>query len=298
MKILLATDGSRHSEGAARFLTRLNLSSEDQITIFHALYYVPCLYGREFYYDTLEAMKKEIAPRTLDSALDILKSVKARISTLMLDGSPEHCIIDVSVESDSDLIVMGARGVQDGDSYFIGRVTKAVAGQSSKPVLVIQLPESEKTDRITVLFATDGSKYSNATAGILSGIPFPQSTEITILNVIPWELLDIPEAYVPEINERFNEILEETRSNRLIESKRIFDQAREYLKKSLTNIRQLLKFGEPPAEIIKASEELRVDLLAVGCRGLKGIKGMMGSVSRNVLAESKCSVLIGKACGE
>jgi nucleotide-binding universal stress UspA family protein len=137
VKILLATDGSEHSEGAARFLTRLNLSSEDEITIFHAIYCIPCLYGREFYYDTLEAMKKEIAPRTLDSAMDILKSVKARISTLILDGSPDHCIIDASVESDTDLIVIGARGIKASDSYFIGSVTRAVAIQSPKPVLVI-----------------------------------------------------------------------------------------------------------------------------------------------------------------
>ena len=232
VKILLATDGSEHSEGAARFLTRLNLSPDDEIIIFHAIYGVPCLYGRESYYDTLEAMKKETAPRTLDSAMAILESVKAKISTLILDGFPEHCIIDVSVESDTDLIVLGAKGMKASESYFIGSVTRAVAIQSPKPVLVIKLPKSGKRDRLKILFATDGYEHSAATAGILSGIPFPRDTEITILNVIPWEFLDIPKEYVPDINKSFKEIIEETRSNRLMESKRIFDQSREYLMKT------------------------------------------------------------------
>jgi nucleotide-binding universal stress UspA family protein len=293
---LLATDGSEHSKGAAEFLTRLNLSSEDEITIFHATYLVPCLYGQESYYDNLKAIKKEIAPRILDSVLDILKPVNAKISTLILDGSPEYCIMDVSVESDTDLIVMGARGIRGIDSLLIGSVTRAVAIKSSKPVLITKLPVPKKSDRIKILFATDGSAHSAATSGILSAMPFPDSTEITVLNVMPWEILDIPKTFVPEINERFNEIIEETRSNRLIESKRIIDQTKEYLSRKFTHINVLSKVGESSTEIIKASEELKSDIIAIGCRGLRGIKGMMGSVSRNILTNSKCSVLIGKTC--
>lgn len=35
MKILLATDGSEYSEGAAKFLTNFELSLNDEITILH-----------------------------------------------------------------------------------------------------------------------------------------------------------------------------------------------------------------------------------------------------------------------
>jgi hypothetical protein len=34
---------------------------------------------------------------------------------------------------------------------------------------------------------------------------------------------------------------------------------------------------------LETSEELKTDIIAVGCKGLRGIKGMMGSVSRNIL---------------
>ncbi|NOZ68981.1 MAG: universal stress protein, partial [Deferribacteres bacterium] len=41
MKILLATDGSEYSDEAARFLTRLDLSADDEIVVLHALSWTP-----------------------------------------------------------------------------------------------------------------------------------------------------------------------------------------------------------------------------------------------------------------
>jgi nucleotide-binding universal stress UspA family protein len=296
MNILLATDGSEYSQEAAKFLTCLNLSSNDEITILHAVYWIPFLYDRESYYDTFREIKEEIAPRILDSALDILKPVKARVSTLILDDSPEQCIVDAAEKSDRDLIVMGARGIKGIRSLFIGSVTRAVAIKSSKPVLVIKLPLSEKRDKIKILFATDGSEHSVATGEFLSEIPFLDDTEIVILNVMSSEFLDIPETFFPEINERYIEVIEKTRSMRLIESKRIIDQAKERLSKRFKKADVLSEGGDPASEILKTSETLKTDLIAVGCRGLRGIRGMMGSVSRNILTHSRCSVLIGKTC--
>jgi len=298
MKILLATDGSEYSKAAAEFLTSLDLSSDDEIIIFHAISPIPCIYGRESYIETVGAIKKEIAPRILDSALKVLNGLKARIDTLVLDGSPDSGIVDASVDSDADLIVVGARGTKGTESPLIGSVARAVVTESAKPVLVIKSPAWERRERIKILFATDGSVNSAATAKMLSGIPFKDNAEVTVMNVISWEWLDIPKEYVPELNERLNEIIEETGSARLSESRKIVDQAKEYLSRKFINIIGLSKVGDPSTEIIKASAALDSDLVVVGCRGLRGIRRMMGSVSRNIVTESKCSVLIGKTCGE
>jgi nucleotide-binding universal stress UspA family protein len=296
MKILLATDGSEYSKRAAEFLTCLNLSSEDEIAVFHAVYWIPFLYNTESYYDTFKEIKEEIAPRIIDSALEILKPVHARISTFILDGSPEQCIMDVAAKSDVDLIVMGARGIKGIESLFVGSVTRSVAIKSPKPVLVTKLLVCERPDKMKILFATDGSEYSIATGEFLTGIPFPDNTEITILNVMPSEFLDIPETFVPKINERITELMQRTTSHAFIASQRINDRARESLGKRFKNINVLSEIGDAPSEILKTAERLKTDVIAVGCRGLRGIKGMMGSVSRNVLTHSKCAVLIGKAC--
>jgi nucleotide-binding universal stress UspA family protein len=92
------------------------------------------------------------------------------------------------------------------------------------------------------------------------------------------------------------EIADRAKANEVIYSEGIIVKAREYLRDRFNNINILSKEGDPSKEILKTSEELKTDIIAVGCRGLRGIKGMMGSVSRNILTHSKCSVLMGKTC--
>lgn len=136
---------------------------------------------------------------------------------------------------------------------------------------------------------------SIATGKLLSEIPFPENTEITILNVTRPVFWDIPKLF-PEINEKVIEIADQAKAIEVMNSEKIIEQARKYLRRSFNIIDVLSKEGDPSTEILETSEELKTDLIAVGCRGLRGIKGMMGSVSRNILTHSKCSILIGKTC--
>jgi nucleotide-binding universal stress UspA family protein len=295
MKILLATDGSKYSELVARFLACLNLSSDDEITVLHVVCWTPSYaVTPKFYMETVKKMKEESIPRVIDSARDILKPLKARISTAIIDGTPEQCIVDVAAESGVELIAMGARGLGGIKSLFIGSVTHSVALNASKPVLITKPPGCDRK-HLRILFATDGSDHSVATGKLLSEISFPGNTTITILNVIRPIFWDIP-ALSPEINEKMIEVADKAKAIEFMNSEKILEQAREYLRSSFNNTNILTKEGDPSTEILNTSEELKADIIAVGCRGLRGIKGMMGSVSRNILTHSKCSVLIGKTC--
>ena len=296
MKILLATDGSECSEGAARFLTCLDLTTDDEITVFHAVSWVPFLYDRESYIETLKEIRKEIAPKILDSALEALRPCGAKLSTAIVDGAAEYYIVDAAVKSGMDLIVMGARGVKGIQSLFIGSVTKSVSAASPMPVLVTKLPACGRAKKMSILVAADGSEYSVAAGKLLTMIPFPSGAEVTVLNVIWSDFSDIPQRFVLEVNERIKEVVAETRSAELREAERITEEARKLLAAKFTNVNVMTKVGDPSAEILKAAEKIQSDLIAVGCRGLRGIKGMLGSVSRNIVAHSKCAVLIGKQC--
>ncbi|MCL5022631.1 MAG: universal stress protein [Nitrospirae bacterium] len=297
MKILLATDGSEYSELATRFLSCLNLSPDDEITVFHVIHWYPLYYEREYYYETLKEIKREIAPKILDTAFAILKSAKAKISTAIEEDTPEQCIVEAADSSGMDLIVMGARGIKGIKSLFIGSVTRSVAHNSSKPVLVIKRPGCGSPVRLKILFATDGSDSAADTGAFLSELPFPDNTEIAILNVIsaPFSL-NIPEVLHPGINEHIMEIEAREREMEFRNSERVAELAREHLSKRFKKIEVLSEVGDPSTEILRVSETLKSDIIAVGCRGLRGLKGIMGSVSRNVLTHAKCSVLIGKMC--
>ena len=300
MKILLAVDGSRYSEGAARFLTFLNLSPDDEITVFHALHWSRFLHGEKSYQEAIRELKKVSVPKILDSALEVLKPVKARLVTAVVEGPAKQSIVKKAAEARMDLIIMGAKGVTGIESLFLGSVTRAVAARSTVSVLVTKLPLNTRPGRMKILFATDGSQYSISTQEFLSAMPWPVNTEMALLNVTHpafWDMY-IPMTMTPEINERFVEIMEQARASELVESGRIIDQARDYLGRRFEKITVLSAEGDPSSAILAASEDTKADLIALGCRGLTGMRGMIGSVSRNVLSHSKCPVLIGRMCGD
>ncbi|MGC2424214.1 MAG: universal stress protein [Nitrospirota bacterium] len=268
MKILLAADGSRYSEWAARFLSRLQLSSSDAVTIFHSIDWMPFQYDEDFYFGTLKELKNKVAPDVLDPLLQILSATRAVKSVALDDGPPEQYILDAAVNLDADMIVMGSGGTKD----IPGSVTKSITANSTMPVIVVKRPPDLKSVSMKILFATDGSEQSIATEELLSVIPFAGDTEVTVLNVT-------------EANEKD------------VESEKTVHEAVSRLRKRFKNIRVELKIGPPSSGILKTAEDMEADLIAVGCRGLRGIKKMLGSVSNHVLTHSKCSVLIGKTCG-
>ncbi|MBI4838891.1 MAG: universal stress protein [Nitrospirae bacterium] len=131
------------------------------------------------------------------------------------------------------------------------------------------------------------------TGRFLTSIPFYDDTEITVLHVIQ-SGLDIPERFHIEIDERIKKVASEIRSIAVKESEKIIAQALEFLSDRFTNINSLTKEGDPTLEILNTAKTLKADIIVVGSKGMRGIKGMLGSVSRHILGHSECSVLIGK----
>ena len=297
MKVLLATDGSPSSEGAASFLSRMRWSPEDAITVFHAVYAIPFHYDEKFYWTTLQSIKKESAPKILDAAVAILKPVRASISVEIEEGAlnqctPEQCIVKAAEASGMDFIVMGARGIKGFASVLIGSVSRAVANNAARPLLIVKQQAPMPADRMRVLFATDGSDHSRTTAEFLTSLPFPDTTEITIMHVIPSNFLDVPEQFVLEVDERVKDAVAGIRSREFTEAEKIIEQARGYLGSKFKQVHVLSRVGDPPTEILKAAEGMEADLIAVGRRGARGTQGALGSVSRNILNHAACSVLI------
>jgi nucleotide-binding universal stress UspA family protein len=300
MKVLLATDGSAASEVAAKLLTRFAWSPQDRITVFHAIYAVPFPEDPKFHLETLTALKKELAPRILDSEVQVLKPVNAAISVDIGEFAPgectpDQCILKAAEASQAELIVMGAHGVRRGVSAFLGGVTRLVTAQSPRPVLVARSASQGSEDGMHVLVAVDGTGPSLEAVGLLTSLPFPEDAQVTILHVIASTFSDIPERFVPEINERMKDAVAGVRTREFARSESILQEARAVLRERFRKISVLSKVGDPSTEIVNAALAGQVDIIAAGCRGLKGVRRIMGSVTRNVLAHAPCSVLVGRA---
>lgn len=295
MKLLLATDGSDYSEGAARFLTQLSFTPDDEITVLHVINWVPFEDDVQSYHASLKSIKQDIAPKILDSAVAILKPLPAKISVESIEGYPDKSIIEVAETSGVDLIVMGARGLKGIKKLIVGSVTRSVAINSSKALLAIKPPQFSPSPGLNILFATDGSDYANAAGAFLTSLPFHPDSEINVLNVVWSSVADIPQRLSLEIGDEIKEEVARARSLEFAESEKVLEPAVKYLRKRFSNVNGLTRAGDPSIEILSLAEESKTDIIFIGCRGLKGVKGMLGSVSRNILSHSKCSVLIGKA---
>ena len=294
MKILMTTDGSESSEGAAKFLTGLKFSADDEINVLHVINWTPAISEWESLYESFAEIKDKVVPKILDSATGILEATGAKISGIFTEGIADKAIIDSSVDSGADLIVMGARGLRGLESYIVGSVTKAVVVKSHKPVLVVKPPQWERSGGLKVLFPTDGSDHSIAMANTLASFPFPEGTEITLLSVISSTLTDIPERFAVEINDRIKNIVAAQREKEFGEAKKTIDNTIVSLGGKFGKVDKIPRQGDASEEILKVAEEMNADMIAVGSSGMSGIKGMLGSVSRYVLNHSTCSVLIGK----
>ncbi len=288
MKILLATDGSEHSEGAARFLTRFDLSKKDEIVVLHVVSEIP--YDDD-YHAQIKRVIKRVSPKILKAAADILKTTGAEITTVEEQGYPDTTIIEKAIDYESDLTVMGARGVRGVEILFLGSSTRAVTINSPKPVLVFKRSPWQSSGGIKVLFATDGSEIAGDAGKFAATMPFPSDTEVSVMHISSSFISDIPQKYMNEVGEKLT-----GKPSTYKESESIFEQARSFFAGRFSKIDYLLRIGDPSREILAIENTLEPDIIIVGCRGLRGIKGMMGSVSRRLLGHSQSSVLVGKPC--
>jgi len=297
MKILLATDGSEYSETATKFLTRLNLSANDAITIFHVISDDPFEDKEDYYYSKIKKIKHLIAPKIVDSAMNILKSSPAKIDTKLMNGYPDKCIISAAIEAKADIIIMGPKRVKGIRSRIIGSVTKSVSIASPKPVLVVKPSYKESSDKIKILFTTDGSEHAAKAGEIITIMPFHENTEITIIHVITPFFHDIPDKFKSEIDTHVVEAMNNYNSTELEKSQAIIQLTNGYLSKKYSNINKLTKIGDPSDEILHTAKALGADIIVVGTKGMEGFRGVVGSISRYILSAADCSVLIGKTEG-
>jgi nucleotide-binding universal stress UspA family protein len=298
MKVLLATDGSECSIGAAQFLSRFRCSSYDEITVLYVIPEAPFSGADGPHYADLMRVKKGIAPKILDATVAELKGLKAKVSTVVATGHPDKAIIDAAALKPTDMIVMGARGIRGVKSLFLGSVTRAAAINSPVPVLVTRKPQWKASGPLKTLYATDGSEFALEKGRLLGRIPFPEDSEVTILYVSGSSFADIPEQFYLEVEDRVKELAAKITEMRYRRAEEMMNDARAFLEGKFAKVSCLVKNGDPAEMILNAAESLGADVVAMGSSGMRGLKGMLGSVSRRVLGHATCSVLIGKQRAE
>jgi nucleotide-binding universal stress UspA family protein len=142
-KILLASDGSREAELAARTAAEFanNTNSElHLISVPDSTYHsVDLGYGYATYEESIEAVTGE-TQKVLDEQVQKVEEAGGTIKEAhpRMDERPEKAIIHLAEELQVGLIVMGSRGLGGVRRALMGSVSDSVVRHAHCPVMIVR----------------------------------------------------------------------------------------------------------------------------------------------------------------
>ena len=134
-KILLAVDGSEHSAKAVAVAGDLGRRYHAEVVVLHVREHELTWSGDE------DAETPEEAVDLVDGVVRRLKDegtgVRGEVVRVPL-GQTARAILDMCRDEDTDLIVMGTRGLTDWGRLLMGSVAHKVVHLAEVPVLVVR----------------------------------------------------------------------------------------------------------------------------------------------------------------
>ncbi|MFH1869064.1 MAG: TSUP family transporter [Pseudomonadota bacterium] len=125
--ILVATDGSRHGDAAARLAGQLALEWQLPLTVVSAV--LP----------SHNEQRRREAVTAIDRVKAGLAALPVQVTGIVAEGRPEQVILDQASKAGVDLIVIGTHGRTGLDRLLMGSVAERVIGFAACPVLAVKL---------------------------------------------------------------------------------------------------------------------------------------------------------------
>lgn len=254
MRILVATDGSACAQAAIDFVASRRWAPE--VTL--RLVAVDDTYGEH---------RTEIEGH-LEAAAATLRSTGLPVETRLWSGRAGSVLLADAQKWPADLVVAGNRGRGRIGSLVLGSVSAELVERARASTLIVRQSEAEP-----VLVAVDGSSASRAIAPFLCATGAFVDADARVISVsrdaAPWP---------PNLDLR---------------AARAATRVASDLSACGVQARREVHVGEPAATIIEQATATGTGLVAVGSRGISGLRGMLlGSVARNVTFYAPCSVLV------
>ena len=298
-KVLLATDGSKEADLAARSAAELAGKTGSELHVVHVFGLSPwyAAYPEATRFDgaalensvldeDVQRISEQRARELLDAEAEKLRSVGGtQAQAHLVEGGVPQEIVGLAETIGAGLIVVGSRGHGGIRRALMGSVSDSVVRHAHCPVLVVRDGESER-DFLPgrILLAVDGSEEASTAAQTAAELAERTDSELHVVHVGEVEPVFHPERH--GYRARYEELQEEAR--RLLE-----EQVGEIEAAGVTVSRAYLRMGRPDEEIVGLAEEIGADLIATGSRGVGGMRrALMGSASDSVVRHAHCPVLV------
>lgn len=285
MKILLAVDGSDESQEAVGALA--GFAPADELTLLHVIHVPGLSYptigaglAKDLSMAVEQAMREE-GEEVLKRALANLPPHPGPITKRLEVGDPAEIILNVAKETQSDLIMLGARGFGAFREYMFGSVSHRVMLHAPCSTFIVKKAIPHIRD---VLLPIERQEDTEVAETFLAKHPFREPVMVKVLHAVPiyhsvWSTgIMIPEHVRKEMM-AYAEELTGGLATKL--------QAQGYQTKALA-----VK-GMP---VIRIEEEVKTstpDLIMMRTHSRVGMsRFLLGSVSHSVVHHLACSVLL------
>lgn len=124
--IIVATDGSRHGDAAARVAGQLALAWQLPLTVVSAVLV------------SHNEQRRREAVIAVDRVKASLAGLPVVVTGVVAEGRPEQVILDQASKAGADLIVVGTHGRTGLDRLLMGSVAERVIGFAECPVLAVK----------------------------------------------------------------------------------------------------------------------------------------------------------------
>lgn len=280
-KILLADSGTGHSEEMLKALMEIPSIQRATVTVLHV---VPPQVSAEVMTD-----KWEEGGKVLANAIQSLKLDPNRVTAMLRQGDPKDVVCKVAEEMDTDLIIMGSRGLKRLVSILENSVSQYVFQLSSRPMLLVK--DDIYVKRINrIMVAMDKSDAATQCLKLaLFLLRDIKGGQLTLVRVDP----DMSGKVTPPTGSE-------------AERDPILAPAVAEAKKMGVSYRCLVSTGKPGEEICRLAEETHADLLMLGspdrrpsiAKGLPDLDRLLGSsLSDYVRVYANCPVLLARTSG-
>lgn len=277
-KILVAVAGRGLCEEMLNMLMDVPSIRQASVTVLHV---VPPVASAEAMSEKLEQGGKCLA-----QAVESIKVDPNKVNPRLKQGDPKDIVCQVANEENSDLIIMGSRGLQGLRAILENSVSQYVFQLTSRPMLLVKdgIYVKKLKHIMVALDATDYSKeYLDLALSLVKDI---QGGQLILAHVNK------------DISGKSGEDFSDN-----AQADPVIAAAVESVKRMGVNYRCVSAIGKPGPEICRIAEEVGADLLILGspdrrptvAKSLVDLDRLVGgSLSDYVRVHAECPVLLAR----
>ncbi len=297
MRILFATDGST---GAGQALQLLASSFEPGgVEIVEVISVLPRVPGgpgassADAPQTLVEQGHQEAAEHHVHGAAEHLKAIGFEAVETVRAGHPAEIIVTHAIARQSDLIVLGTRGLSGLRRRVIGSVSGKVARYAPSSVLVARSAGPIRS----VLLGYDASPDADVALELVARLPLlggPRVSVCSAYDVVRPFSSGLAPTMVAQVNAAYRDSLRWAREA----AEAMAASAEERMLELGVAATHRTAHGPAHEQLAIAASELSADLLVVGSRGLSGIQRFfLGSTSAALVTQPPTSVLVARPLG-